>query len=120
MHRRLILTFSAIAALGLGLLPGSGFSQQKTLKEQLVGAWTLVSYQRIASGTKQTIANPKGVLMFDAVDDTSWRESVVTFPSSNLSVEQRQGNLPRQLRTSSPPTLALGRSVKRIDSHSAL
>ncbi len=66
MCRRLILTFSAITALGLGLLPGSGFSQQKTLKEQLVGTWMLFSYERMASGTKQTIANPKGILMFDA------------------------------------------------------
>src|SRR5260370_8693532 len=66
MCRRLILTFSAITALGLGLLPGSGFSQQKTLKEQLVGTWMIFSYERMASGTKQTIANPKGILMFDA------------------------------------------------------
>jgi hypothetical protein len=66
MNRRSILSLSAITALGLSLLPGSGLSQQKTLKEQLVGTWTLVTYERVASGTKQMIANPKGILMFDA------------------------------------------------------
>jgi hypothetical protein len=66
MHRRLVLTLSAIAALALGLLPGSGFSQQKTLKEQLVGTWTLVSFERTVNGTKTPVTNPKGILMFDA------------------------------------------------------
>ena len=43
MNRRTIIAVSAIAAFGLGLLPGSAFSQQKSLKEQLVGTWTFVS-----------------------------------------------------------------------------
>jgi Lipocalin-like domain len=55
-----------IAALSFCLLSGGSLAQQRTLKEQLVGAWTLVSYERMASGTKQTIANPKGILIFDA------------------------------------------------------
>ncbi len=43
MHRRNMLSISAITALGLALMPGSAVSQQKSLKDQLVGAWTLVS-----------------------------------------------------------------------------
>ena len=64
-----VLTLSTIMALGLAVLPGSTVAQQKTLKEQLVGAWTLVSNDTIApDGTKQQIfgANPKGILILDA------------------------------------------------------
>ena len=43
MHRRNMLSISAITALGLALMPGNAVSQQKSLKDQLVGAWTLVS-----------------------------------------------------------------------------
>ena len=42
MNRRSILSISAIAALGLALLPVSAVAQQKTLKEQLAGSWTEV------------------------------------------------------------------------------
>ena len=53
MNRRNVLCLSAIAALVLALLPGSAVSQQKTLKEQLVGTWTLVSFDSFdAAGTK--------------------------------------------------------------------
>ena len=62
MDRRSVFTVSAITALGLMLLPSSSIAQQDTLKQQLVGTWTTVSYE---VGNRQ-IANPKGMLMFDA------------------------------------------------------
>jgi hypothetical protein len=69
MNRRNILSLSATAALGLALLPSSAVAQQKSLKEQLVGAWTLVSIDNtLPNGTKRQLygANPKGILIFDA------------------------------------------------------
>jgi hypothetical protein len=69
MNRRSILNLSAITALGFALLPGSVAAQQKTLKEQLVGTWTLVSFQSTAAdGNKTAVfgAQPKGILMIDA------------------------------------------------------
>ncbi len=69
MKRRSILSISAMTVLGLALLPSSIVAQQGTLKQQLVGAWTLVSYDFTASdGTKQQPfgANPKGTLIFEA------------------------------------------------------
>jgi hypothetical protein len=69
MNRRSILSISAMTVLGLALVPSSALSQQKTLKEQLVGTWTLVSYEDInPNGTKKQYlgANPRGILMFDA------------------------------------------------------
>jgi Lipocalin-like domain len=70
MTRRSIFTFSAIAILGLvALLPIGAAAQQKSLKEQLVGTWTLVSYDGTgAEGARRQLSgsNVKGILCFDA------------------------------------------------------
>src|SRR5262245_40556908 len=69
MNRTFVLRLSAIAALGLALLPGSALTQQQSLKQQLVGAWTLVSNDNtLPDGTKRQLfgPNPKGILIFDA------------------------------------------------------
>jgi hypothetical protein len=68
MNRRSIFTFSAIATLGLALLPTSTVAQQGSLRQQLVGTWTLVSYDATgADGTRRQLSgsNAKGILMFD-------------------------------------------------------
>src|ERR1700704_3832789 len=65
MNRRSILNLSAVAALGLALLPTSTVAQQKTLKEQLVGTWAFVSGStKRPDGTSQWGSNPKGVAIF--------------------------------------------------------
>jgi hypothetical protein len=69
MNRRYIIGFSAITALGLAMVSSNAMAQQKSLKEQLAGIWTLVSSETAApNGTKQQPmgANPKGILMLDA------------------------------------------------------
>jgi|SRR5262245_42576179 hypothetical protein len=69
MNRRSVLSVSAVAVLGLALLPASAFSQQKSLKEQIVGTWTHVStkYKFPDGKTTDTFgSNAKGILMFDA------------------------------------------------------
>ena len=53
---------SAVAALGMSLLAGSAAGQQKSLKEQLLGTWTLVSHESVSMYG----ANPKGIAFFDA------------------------------------------------------
>jgi hypothetical protein len=71
MIRRSILGICTLTALGLITLSGDGLAQQKTLKEQLVGTWTLVSYDVTPqNGTKQPFygsANTKGMLILDAI-----------------------------------------------------
>ncbi|HEY6259428.1 MAG TPA: lipocalin-like domain-containing protein [Xanthobacteraceae bacterium] len=77
MHRRSILSLSAIAALGLVLPPTGAAAEPKTLKEQLVGAWDLVSIiatDRAGSKSDRRGPNPKGLLIFDA----SGRYSILT------------------------------------------
>jgi Lipocalin-like domain len=59
MNRRGIISLSAMTALGLALLPGSAVAQQKTLKEQLVGTWTLIE-------APQWGPNPNGRLSLEA------------------------------------------------------
>jgi hypothetical protein len=69
MNRRGILSIGAVTALGLGLLPGSAIAQQKSLKDQIVGTWTLVSWEQTrADGSKNHRFgdSPKGVNTFDA------------------------------------------------------
>jgi hypothetical protein len=65
MNHRHILSLSVATALGLALLPGSALAQQKSLKEQLAGTWTIVSNDNVApDGTKRQLfgPNPKGIL----------------------------------------------------------
>lgn len=68
MQRRNGFVFAAFLFLGLALLPGSALSQQKSLKDQLVGTWTVVSWEQTRKdGTKfqRFGAAPKGVNVFD-------------------------------------------------------
>ena len=69
MNRRCILNLSAIAALGIALLPSGASAQQKSLKEQIIGTWTFVSSTNTrADGSKFDAwgANPKGTTIYDA------------------------------------------------------
>ena len=69
MHRPIIFKLGAIAIMGLAWLPGSAISQQKSLKDQLIGSWSIVSNDNIAAdGTKRQIfgPNPKGIFVLSA------------------------------------------------------
>jgi hypothetical protein len=68
MNRRSILSVSAMMVFGLALVPGGAVGEQKTLKDQLVGTWILVSTQTMTqSGLRYPYGtDPKGILMFDA------------------------------------------------------
>jgi hypothetical protein len=63
------LVLSSVLLLGIAAPAGSVFAQQKSLKEQLIGTWTLASWD----GTRPDVTkyrdfgdNPKGVNTFDA------------------------------------------------------
>ena len=70
MNRRAILamTTAALLSLAAGLSASDSLAQQKSLKEQLLGTWTLVSSDKIrpdGSKLKQFGANPKGINVFE-------------------------------------------------------
>lgn len=65
---RNVLHLIAISGLGLTLLPGNAVSEQKSLKEQLVGTWKIVSVDntRPDGSIKQIFGpNPRGIAVFD-------------------------------------------------------
>ena len=91
MSRFNIISLSALAVLGLGFLPGSAVSQQKSLKDQLVGTWTLVSAtQATKEGVKSDRwgPNPRGRATFEADGRYSFmifRSDVPKFASNNMN-----------------------------------
>jgi Lipocalin-like domain len=70
---RNILRSSALLLFGLTLLPGSAVSEEKSLREQLVGTWKIVSVNntRPDGSVKQIFGpNPIGIAVFDARGNT--------------------------------------------------
>jgi hypothetical protein len=70
MNRRttLAVTTTALLCLVVGFSASNSIAQQKPLKEQLVGTWTLVSSDQVrpdGSKVQQFGANPKGINVFD-------------------------------------------------------
>lgn len=66
MYRLSTVTVAAVAATLL--LSNGGSAQQKSMKDQLAGAWTLVSVdQTSADGKKHQLfgSNPKGLMVLD-------------------------------------------------------
>ena len=61
MKQRVVFGLSAMLAVGLLSLPDSINAQQKSLREQLVGTWTLVS----CDAPYCVDSNPSGILIFD-------------------------------------------------------
>ncbi len=69
MNRRHLLSFCTAAALALGLLPTGAVGQQPTLKQQLVGTWTLVSIiatNKAGGKSDRRGPNPKGMFILQA------------------------------------------------------
>jgi hypothetical protein len=71
MNRRttLAMTATALLCLAASSSAGDSLAQQKPLKWQLVGTWTLVSSDQVrADGTRlnQFGTNPKGITVFNA------------------------------------------------------
>ena len=88
MNWRYMIGLSALTALGFALLPSSAISQQKSLKEQLIGTWTLVSAtQRTKEGVKSDRwgPNPRGRAIFEVNGSYSFMIFRSTFQSLLLT-----------------------------------
>lgn len=67
MDRRTVISLSTVFAFAL--LPGSAVSQQKSLKDQLVGSWAVTSWEQTYKDGRKDQAfgtNPKGINTFEA------------------------------------------------------
>jgi Lipocalin-like domain len=90
MGRFSILSILGIAMLLLAAFPGSATSQQKTLKDQLVGTWTLVSIDYVrADGSRSSTfgENPKGIAFFD--DSGNYIITVMRADRSKYAINDR-------------------------------
>jgi hypothetical protein len=79
-----VIGLSATFAAGLASLPASTVAQQKSLKEQVVGTWTLASCDSTtATGAKAAycVNNPKGIL----INDANGQFAVVIFGSGRAN-----------------------------------
>ena len=64
-----MIVASTLAAFGLSMMTFDALGQKRSLEEQLVGTWTLLSWeQRKGDGTKveRYGTTPKGIAFFDA------------------------------------------------------
>jgi Lipocalin-like domain len=81
----LAMTTTALVCLAVGLSASDSIAQQKSLKEQLVVTWTLVSSDQVrpdGSKLKQFGDNPKGINVFDA----NGRFFVMVASADNLQI----------------------------------
>jgi len=103
MNYQTVLSLSAIMALGLALPASSASAQQKTLKDQLVGSWTLVSLDNVKDGKKQPAfgPNPKGTLILDA----SGRYSMMHVPATRSKFKS-----PNRLEATGEESMAVMRA----------
>jgi len=96
MKRRCnILGLPIIVACGLAFQPGAALSQQKSLKEQIVGSWTLVSATDTnpdGSKTNPWGASPKGTYMFSA----DGRFTQMLFHTDLPKIDNRMSGTPEQ------------------------
>ena len=87
----LAMTATALLCLAAGSSAGDSLAQQKSLKEQLVGTWMLVSSDQVrpdGSKLSQFGANPKGINVFDA----SGRFFVMVASADNSKIAARERN----------------------------
>jgi hypothetical protein len=90
-----VLGLPLILALGFALQTSTALGQQKSLKEQIVGSWTLVEAADIhADGTKTNPwgTSPKGAYMFGA----DGRFTQMLFHTDLPKIENRMGGTPDQ------------------------
>jgi hypothetical protein len=74
MNRRSVFSLSAIALLGLALLPGPTLAQEKSLKEQLIGTWAYISSTaKLPDGSPLWGSNPKGLFILTGNGHFSWQ-----------------------------------------------
>jgi hypothetical protein len=69
MKPRTLLVLSATASSALALLSSNVMAQTKSLKDQLVGTWTVTSQEQVrkdGSKVERFGANPKGIAIFEA------------------------------------------------------
>ena len=91
--RRLAAFAITVLSLAVGLLSGDASAQQKTLKEQLVGAWTFVgSTGKNSDGGPLWGVNPKGLLIF--TENGYWSTHILRTDVQKFAAKDRLKGTP--------------------------
>jgi hypothetical protein len=88
---------SMVLCTGIVLSSGFATAQQKSLKEQLIGTWTIVSNDNVApDGTKRQLfgPNPKGILVLAA--NGHYTQIIVHPDRPNFKVNNRLEGTPEE------------------------
>ena len=119
-----VLSVSTVMAVSVALLPVSTVAQQKTLRDQLVGVWTLVSIDNVLpDGKKQQLwgANPKGILILDGSGryaQTQMRSDIPKFKSGNrFKVTPEENSLAMQGSLANFGTWSVNEAEKTLVLH---
>jgi hypothetical protein len=95
MNRRTILSLSAVTALGFALPPSSAIAQQKSLKDQLVGTWAVVSSTtKLPDGSPAWGSNPKGLYIF--TDNGRYSSHLLRSDRSKFASNNRATGTPEE------------------------
>jgi hypothetical protein len=97
MGRLSITAIFACIVLGLFLSAGTSVAQQKTLKDQIIGTWTLLSFESF-DGTGAKVPNleggkPKGLLIFTPNGRMSLQ---IIAPTRNIASNDRLKTTPEE------------------------
>jgi hypothetical protein len=99
MNRRatLAMATTALLCLALSFSTSDSLAQKKSLKDQLVGTWTLVSSDQVrpdGSKLKQFGDNPKGINVFEA--NGRFFVMVASADNSQIASNGRSRRIPRK------------------------
>jgi len=98
MNRRTSLALGTTTLLSLAIaLSGTALAQQKSLKEQLVGSWIIVSNDGTAPDGKKDQPfgpNPKGILIFDA--NGQYSQTIVNSDVPKFKINNRLKGTPEE------------------------
>jgi hypothetical protein len=99
MNRRatLAMATTALLCLALGFSTSDSLAKKKSLKDQLVGTWTLVSSDQVrpdGSKLKQFGDNPKGINVFEA--NGRFFVMVASADNSRIASNGRGRRIPRK------------------------
>ena len=97
MHRRNILALAATTTVALALLPNAAVSQQKSLKEQLVGTWSFVSSTgKLADGSPTWGTNPAGLAIF--TDNGRFSVQIMRTDRPKFASNNRMKGTPEEIK----------------------
>ena len=113
MNRRNILNLSAITALGLASLPAGTIAQQKSLKDTVVGTWSITSVADTYEDGRKDFSfgtGVKGQITLDA----NGRMSLIVIGEKQAAMQTNDRRRPDALAVSQVGSYSVNEATKTI------